>query len=55
MADIARKRAALGMIWRMIVGAVVVGGLWHRETRAVLWEMIREEWQDDNYDGKGDE
>lgn len=43
---IERKWAALGIIVKMIVGAVVVGGMWHAETRAILLDMIREEWAD---------
>lgn len=52
MADIERKWAALGMIWRMIVGAIRVGGMWHAETRAILCDMIREEWADGNVAGE---
>ena len=53
MAIIERKWAALSIIWRMIVGAVKVGGMWHAETRAILWLMIREEWADGNVAGEG--
>ena len=55
VANIERKRAALGIIAKMIVGAIRVGGMWHAETRRVLWATIREEWQDGNYGGEGGE
>jgi hypothetical protein len=55
MASIARKWAALSIIVKMLIGAVRVGGMWHAETRRVLWVMIREEWQDDDYAGEGGE
>ena len=53
VANIERRRAALGIIIRMLIGAVKVGGMWHRETRRVLWVMIREEWADGNISGEG--
>ena len=55
LATIKRRWAAISIIIRMLIGAMRVGGLWHAETRRVLWAMIREEWQDGNYTGEGGE
>ena len=52
VANIERRRAALGIIIRMLIGAVKVGGLWHAETRAILCDMMREEWADGNVAGE---
>lgn len=55
VANVKRKWAALGIIVKMLIGAVKVGGMWHRETRRVLRVMIREEWADGNISGEGGE